>query len=160
MPTWHKNWRDVVRRAMDAGVDRLVLTGSNVASSQACLDMAETWFQETHCQNLFVTVGVHPCHVQEFDETTTIPAMKQLLQHPLAVAVGECGLDYSSHGRRHRSEKNGSSSGSQEQQQEQQKLAFREQVILAYLLCGSSSSSSIRYIALTCFRKEVLSNNR
>ena len=58
------------------------------------MDMAQTWFNENGTKNLYFTVGVHPHDAKTFDEQTTLQSMKCMLEHPLAVAVGECGLDF------------------------------------------------------------------
>ena len=73
------NWRDVVRRSIDAGVDRLVVTGVDLETSRQSLHMAQTWFQETGTRNLLMTVGIHPCDVNVFDETS-IQQIKELVQ--------------------------------------------------------------------------------
>jgi TatD DNase family protein len=66
--------------------------------------------------NLYVTVGVHPHDAKTWNQDS-LQAMTEMLQHPLAIAVGECGLDYN---------RNFSSKSDQLH-------AFREQVQLA---CG------------------------
>ena len=112
---FQKNWRDVVRNAVETGVDRILLTGTCMKRSQEGLKLAQTWWEETGCPNLFATVGIHPHDAKTFDDQTTIEEMKQLLQNPLVVSVGECGLDY-----------NRTFSS-----REQQINAFREQIKLA-----------------------------
>jgi len=92
----------------------MVLTGTSIENSRQSLQMAQDWFDETGCANLYATVGIHP-HDSKTWSDTTLEEMKELLQHPLAVAVGECGLDYN---------RNFSS-------REDQIRAFREQVKLA-----------------------------
>lgn len=90
-----KNWRDVVRRALAANVDTMLLTGTSLPKSKQSLALAETWRKETSQPNLYCTVGVHPHDAKNFDRTKTIHEMRRLLKaNPLAVAVGECGLDY------------------------------------------------------------------
>jgi TatD family hydrolase len=116
---FRKHWRAVVRRAIDAGVDRILLTGTSLKRSRESLDLAQQWHDETGCPNLYVTVGVHPHDAKTWNkrssESSTREEMKALLEHPLAVAVGECGLDYN---------RNFSS-------KQDQLYAFREQVKLA-----------------------------
>ena len=57
---FRKHWRDVVRRAIDAGVIKLILTGTSISGSKECLELCQTWLDETGTKNLFATVGVHP----------------------------------------------------------------------------------------------------
>ena len=87
------HWRDVVKRSIEASADTLILTGTSMKSSRECMEMAQTWFEENGSKNLYFTAGVHPHDAKSFD-SDTLETMKELLQHPLAVAVGECGLDF------------------------------------------------------------------
>ncbi|MGD9388488.1 MAG: TatD family hydrolase [Gammaproteobacteria bacterium] len=77
----------VIARARDAGVARLIITGSSLESSRAALALAEAG------EGLFATAGVHPHQATELDEGD-LPALRALLEHPRAVAAGECGLDF------------------------------------------------------------------
>jgi len=126
---FRKHWKAVVQRAIDEGVTRILLTGTSIQSSKANLGMAQEWFEETGQKNLYTTVGIHPHDAKtwkdpqsstNYGESTksTLEAMQEMLQHPLAVAVGECGLDYN---------RNLSSPKSQIH-------AFREQIRLAIQL--------------------------
>lgn len=77
----------VVARARAAGVARMVITGSTLASSAAAVDLARA------DPAMYATVGVHPHHASELAETDVAP-LRALLTAPRAVAVGECGLDF------------------------------------------------------------------
>ena len=116
---FRNNWRPVVQRAVNAGVDRILLTGTSLSGSKEGLEMAQTWLDETGSKNLFCAVGVHPHDAKKYSKharnTTTNNLKKLLVDNPLAVAVGECGLDFN---------RNFSS-------REDQCHAFREQAILA-----------------------------
>lgn len=79
---------DVVQRALDAGVRRMVVTGSSNQGSLDALKLAES-----EPGRLFATAGVHPHHAADFDETS-ISLITELCAHEAVVAVGECGLDY------------------------------------------------------------------
>lgn len=94
--TFLENWEEVVQRSINAGVDTLMLTGTSLKSSGALLEMAKEWFEKTGTPNLWVTVGVHPHEAKRWDKQGgySVAKMKELLQHPFAVAVGEIGLDY------------------------------------------------------------------
>ena len=91
--TFRSHWRDVVQQAVRAGADTLVLTGTSLRTCQEHCDMAQTWYDEHSTKNLYFTVGIHPHDAKSFDRDT-LEALRDLLQHPLAVAVGECGLDF------------------------------------------------------------------
>ena len=96
---FRKHWKHVVKRAIDAGVDTILLTGTSIDRSKESLGLAQQWKDDEKCSNLFVTVGVHPHDANTWkssgeEEQTTLEQMRKMLKHPLAVAVGECGLDY------------------------------------------------------------------
>ena len=80
-------WKEVVHESIEAGVDTLILTGTCLKRSRQCLEMAQEWLDETHVPNLYFTVGVHPHDAKTWDDETTESAMKELLLHPLAVAL-------------------------------------------------------------------------
>jgi len=78
---------EVIARARAAGVARMIVTGSSLASSEAALRLAQ------QDPAMFATVGVHPHHADEVD-AAHLPALAQLAAQPGAVAIGECGLDF------------------------------------------------------------------
>ena len=77
----------VMERARQAGVARMIITGSTLQSSRDALQLAQA--DET----LFATVGVHPHHAAELDDAQ-FAELATLARQPGAVAVGECGLDF------------------------------------------------------------------
>jgi TatD DNase family protein len=76
----------VVERARGVGVAKIVVTGTAVDESMAAIRVAEQF-------DLYATVGVHPHHARDCGPQT-IPALRELAQHPRVVALGECGLDF------------------------------------------------------------------
>jgi TatD DNase family protein len=79
---------EVIARALEAGVRRQIVTGADLASSTQAAELAAA-----HPRILSSTAGVHPHHAQSFD-TPLRAQLRNLLQLPQVVAVGECGLDY------------------------------------------------------------------
>jgi TatD DNase family protein len=79
---------EVIQRAADVGVTRMVITGSSLASTRAALELVRSDPQRFRC-----TAGVHPHHATELDESA-LQELAVLAAHPEVVAVGECGLDY------------------------------------------------------------------
>jgi len=79
---------EMMRRAAEAGVARMIVTGS---SNQGSLDAAA--LAETEPGRLYATAGVHPHHAADFDESS-IKLITELAGRDAVVAVGECGLDY------------------------------------------------------------------
>jgi len=87
-PAFHADLPAVLERAIAAGVDSIVATGTSVAESTNALRVSTTY-----PQTVFATAGVHPHHARECD-AATIPALRVLAQQPRVVAIGECGLDF------------------------------------------------------------------
>lgn len=79
---------DVVQRALDAGVARIIVTGSSDESNVQASALAESL-----PGILYSTAGVHPHHASDYDETSDA-LIRDLVEKDVVVAVGECGLDY------------------------------------------------------------------
>lgn len=78
---------DVLNRAWDAGVDRILIPGTNLESSRTAVQLADAH------PNLFAAVGVHPNEATSWDAQTG-QQLAELAGHPKVVAIGEIGLDY------------------------------------------------------------------
>jgi TatD DNase family protein len=79
---------DIVQRALDAGVARIIVTGSSDESNVQASALAESL-----PGILYSTAGVHPHHASDYDETSDA-LIRDLVEKDVVVAVGECGLDY------------------------------------------------------------------
>ncbi len=79
---------DVVERARAAGVDWFIVTGASESGSIAAARMADGSPDKFRS-----TAGVHPHHATEWSADVEA-TLARLLENPLVVAVGECGLDY------------------------------------------------------------------
>ena len=78
---------EVVGRAREAGVTRIIAVGSGIDSCRAELAVAD---QE---DGVYAALGIHP-HQAGGDEAERVDELRELLAAPKAVAVGETGLDY------------------------------------------------------------------
>ena len=87
-PAFEPDLPAVLERAAQAGVGRIVVTGTSVAESTHALRLAKA-----HPESLSATAGVHPHNTRECDDTT-IAALRVLAAQPGVVAIGECGLDF------------------------------------------------------------------
>ncbi len=87
--SFNRDRDEVICAAFDAGVSPIVITGANVAESQAALSLCVSHRANT----LFCTAGVHP-HDAKTCGKGTLDALRALCRHKEVVAVGECGLDY------------------------------------------------------------------
>jgi TatD DNase family protein len=77
----------VIARALAAGVDRMILVGVDLPSSERGVALAEKH------PYLWATVGLHPHEAGQLDDTM-LAALDRLAGHPKVVAIGETGLDY------------------------------------------------------------------
>ena len=86
-PDFANDFDDVLRRATEAGVTRIITIGTSVESSRRAVDLAERY------PNIFAVIGVHPTYVEESGEDVITP-LRELAKNPRVVAIGETGLDY------------------------------------------------------------------
>lgn len=78
---------EVVTRALDAGVLRILVPGLQLQSSREAVQLAESY------PAVYAAIGFHPTDIGDFTEQA-FNALKTLATHPKVVAVGEIGLDY------------------------------------------------------------------
>jgi len=79
---------EMMKRATEAGVDRIIVTGSSDESNVQAAKLAEK-----SPGTLYSTAGVHPHHASDYDDTSDA-LIRSLIEKDTVVAVGECGLDY------------------------------------------------------------------
>lgn len=77
----------VVQRARQAGVGRMLNPGIDLPSSQAAIALAERY------PEIYAAVGLHPNDATAWTEQT-LAGLQTLAQHPKVVAIGEIGIDY------------------------------------------------------------------
>lgn len=82
---YEKDLDQVIKKAYDEGVKKLIVIGMDEASSIKAIKIAETY------DHVYATVGLHPGYVDDDDNTDFI---EPLLSHPKVVGVGETGLDF------------------------------------------------------------------
>ena len=79
---------EVIRRAHDAGVTRIICIGTTLEDAKRVLEIAEA------NESVFATVGVHPCDADSVKGDGFISELRALASHPKVVGIGEIGLDY------------------------------------------------------------------
>lgn len=79
---------DVVRRAHEAGVTRMIITGASEDGSKDALLLAQSYPGQ-----FYSTAGVHPHHAADYNDDVH-ELLSSLTASKEVVAVGECGLDY------------------------------------------------------------------
>ncbi len=79
---------DILARAREAGVGRIVTIGIDRESCHRSLGLAERHEQ------VYAVVGLHPCSVLEPGAMDFLDELPALARHPKVVAIGETGMDY------------------------------------------------------------------
>jgi len=80
---------DVLTRARESGVDRVVSVGAigSIETDRLTIDIAERH------ENVYAAIGVHP-HDAKDCNAARIEAIRELARSPKVVAIGESGLDF------------------------------------------------------------------
>ena len=85
--SFNHDFDDVLRRAHDADVTQMVVTGASIQGSKQAAELA------TRHEQLFATAGIHPHHAEETNPEA-IATLRGLLGNDRVTAVGETGLDF------------------------------------------------------------------
>uniref|UniRef100_A0A1B6KGF1 Deoxyribonuclease TATDN1 n=1 Tax=Graphocephala atropunctata TaxID=36148 RepID=A0A1B6KGF1_9HEMI len=83
-----RDLESVVKRATDAGVRKMVVSGNSMKSSREALRLAHIY-----PGTLYSTAGVHPHDAKSWTDDT-LAELREVATCSECVAVGECGLDY------------------------------------------------------------------
>ncbi len=86
-PDFANDLDDVLRRANEAGVTRIITIGTSIESSRRAVELAEKY------PSIYAVIGVHPTYVEQAGEDVITP-LRELARSPRVVAIGETGLDY------------------------------------------------------------------
>ncbi len=87
MSAFDEDRREVIARALDAGVGTIITVGTNLESSKRAIELAEKY------PEILATVGFHPHDVATVDKAD-IASLGEIANHPRVVAIGEVGLDF------------------------------------------------------------------
>lgn len=81
---------EVILRAIDGGVEKIINIGAGLGSSERSVVLAEKY------ADIFCSIGLHPHYFMEYGEKSfdKIPEFKALSSSKKIVAIGEIGLDY------------------------------------------------------------------
>jgi len=88
MPEFEADLVDVLQRAAESGVGRILCVGTTLESSRACIEMAHRFPGRVHA-----AVGLHPNYCAEAAEGD-LEQIRALAHHPQVVAIGETGMDF------------------------------------------------------------------
>lgn len=78
---------EVVSRAINAGVERILIPGIDLITSRTAIELSLKY------PGVFAAVGVHP-HEANTWSNATLQELSILANHPKVIAIGEIGLDY------------------------------------------------------------------
>ena len=78
---------DVINRANNIGVEKIICVGVDLKSSEQCINLANKF------PNIYATVGFHP-HESKLAENNYLNTLESMTQESKVVAVGEIGLDF------------------------------------------------------------------
>jgi len=78
---------EVLDRAVQAGIERIIVPGIDLETSQKAIELAETYPQ------IYAAVGMHPTEAGQWTEAAD-KKIRRIAEHPRVAAIGEIGLDY------------------------------------------------------------------
>ena len=92
-----KDYDDVIKRAFEKGVSKIINVGTKLDSSLKAIELAQKY--DSPAGELYAIVGVHPHHADKLDLSAGsgqdwIEELEKLAKHPKVVAIGETGIDY------------------------------------------------------------------
>lgn len=86
------DWQEVADRSVAAGVEKMIVVGTDIATSQKAIAMAATH------PALYAAVGIHPHHAKGIDAIAEIDPLLEKLEamahDARVVAIGEIGIDH------------------------------------------------------------------
>ncbi len=99
--TFENDYDEVIKRANDTGITKIINTGTQISSSQWAVDLAQKY------ENLYAIIGIHPHHADKvtaghpeeqsdvrISSNNWIEQLENLGQNKKVIGIGECGLDY------------------------------------------------------------------
>ena len=83
----YKDLENVISRAQQVGVEKMIIIGWDKASSELAIKLAEQY------DFIYAVIGFHPENIFDIDDKTLYETLN-LCNHPKVVGIGEIGLDY------------------------------------------------------------------
>lgn len=110
---FEEDYDQVIKDAFEAGLTRIINTGTQISSSQKAVEFADKY------KKLYAIIGVHPHHADKIhlnphvvergenvpnavppytqDKHFWLKELERLAKHPKVLGIGEVGLDYFSY---------------------------------------------------------------
>lgn len=89
-PKFDKDRKEVIKRAKEKGVEKIINVGTSIKESKNVVELSEKY------EDLYAIVGVHPHDADKLDENW-LSELEILAKKPKVVGIGEIGLDYFQH---------------------------------------------------------------
>ena len=83
----YKDLDNVISRAQQAGVEKMIVIGWDKASSELAIKLAEQY------DFIYAVIGFHPENIFDVSDKELYEVLN-LSKHPKVVGIGEIGLDY------------------------------------------------------------------
>ena len=78
----------ILERAAEAGVTSVILAGTTLESTRACIGLTEQF------DAFYAGVGIHPCNAWKRVDDAMYAELERMAQLPKVVCISEVGLDY------------------------------------------------------------------
>src|ERR1041385_2050648 len=86
-PDFAADFDDILKRANEAGVTRIITIGTSLESSRRAVQLAKKY------PNVFAVIGVHPTSAEDAPDDVMTP-LRELAKSAQVAAIGETGFDY------------------------------------------------------------------
>ncbi|MEN9407247.1 MAG: hypothetical protein RLZZ455_463 [Candidatus Parcubacteria bacterium] len=84
------DYDEVIKRALEKGVKRIINVGTSLESSEWAVTLADRY------DELYAIVGIHPHHADKVQHDW-IGKLEKIAIHPKVLAIGEIGMDFYSY---------------------------------------------------------------
>lgn len=88
--SFEEDYEEVIKRAIDKGVKKIINTGTSIESSEKAVELAHKY------EELYAIVGIHPHHSDKVDAGWD-KEIGKLAKEKKVVGIGEIGMDYFSY---------------------------------------------------------------
>jgi TatD DNase family protein len=89
-PQFDKDIEEVVKRAREKGVEKIINVGTSIEESKKVVELSKKY------DNFYAIVGVHPHDADKLNDNW-LTELEELAKNPKVVGIGEIGLDYFQH---------------------------------------------------------------
>jgi TatD DNase family protein len=85
--SFEKDYDEVIKRALDKGVTKIINVGTSLESSEWAIQLTDQY------EELYAIVGIHPHHADKVQHDW-IDKLEKIATHPKVLAIGEIGMDF------------------------------------------------------------------